>query len=189
MSSNVNMFGSGRGAAGGGAAPAVRGDARRALANSVTIGSMWTLALALGACAPPPYTPPAVDTGEDTAVNEEDTAPGIEITWPAPESQVTGCAMLVVQLLNVKLVDPAVRPDVVDGEGHYHLLYEGHYTPCYTPYCLIGLADAGTDQVEAQLVHTDHTPYVDDENNPIESTLLLNVLDGECTLGTPSASY
>ena len=189
MSSKVNIFGSGRGAHGGAPVQGSAGSVRRGAANSVTIGSMWTLALVLGACAPPPYTPPTVDTGEDTAANEEDTAPGIEITWPAPESQVTGCAMLVVNLLNVQLVDPAVRPDVVEGEGHYHLLYEGHYTPCYTPYCLIGLAEAGTDQVEAQLVYTDHTPYLDEDDKPISTTLLLNVLDGECTLGTPSASY
>lgn len=153
------------------------------------LDSMWTLAFVLAACAPPPYVPYGGDTGEDSGFNEEDTALGLHFEWPAPETAVVGCAMVVVALENVRLVDAVVRPEPVAGEGHYHLRYEGHYTPCYTPYCLIGFAESGTADVTAELVQNDHKPYVDDENEPITTNLLLNVTAGECTLGTPSAYY
>lgn len=146
-------------------------------------------------CAPPPYEPAedetAAPSAEDSAAEPvEDTAAGIDIVWPAPEAPVTGCAMLVVELKNVLLTDPIVSLDPVEGQGHYHLLYEGgRYTPCSTPYCLITLDQAGYSYVEAHLVGNDHVPFLDEEGEPIVAGVPLNVTLGECTLGTPSEGY
>lgn len=143
----------------------------------------------LAACAPPPYTAPAEDTGGGGSGAEEDTAVGLDIVWPVEEAPVTGCAMVVVDIRNVDLVDFMVNTEAVDGQGHYHLLYEDKYLPCSTPYCLIALESEGFQTVTAQLVNNDHSPMLDDEDQVIQDTRLLNVTAGECTLGTPSAGY
>ncbi|GDX82456.1 hypothetical protein LBMAG42_42670 [Deltaproteobacteria bacterium] len=152
--------------------------------------SLTLAALApLVACAPPPYTAPPEDTGEGDGGNEEDTAAGLDIVWPVAEAPVTGCAMVVVDVRNVTLVDFMVNTEAVEGQGHYHLLFEDKYLPCATPYCLIGLESEGFQTVTAQLVNNDHSPMLDENEAVIEDTLLLDVTAGECTLGTPSAGY
>ncbi len=148
---------------------------------------MWTLLLAFVACAPPPYTPPAEDTGD--AEVPEDTGVSINITWPLPETPVTGCAMVVVEVQNLRLTDAAVNPDPVDGQGHYHLLYDDKYTPCYTPYCLIALETPGMYTVQALVTANDHTPLLDEEGEEIRANLPLNVTPGECDLGEPLDGY
>lgn len=148
---------------------------------------MWTLLLALGACAPPPYSPGTGDTGD--VEDQEDTGISINITWPLPESPVTGCAMFVVEIQNLRLVDASVSPDPVDGQGHYHLLYDGKYTPCYTPYCLVALETEGLYTVEAKVTANDHSPLLDENGNEIITELPLQVTAGECDLGEPLAGY
>lgn len=148
---------------------------------------MWTILLALGACAPPPYPATSGDSGEDEA--EEDTGVSIEITWPLPETPVTGCAMFVVELKNLRLVDAGVSPDPVDGQGHYHLLYDGKYTPCYTPYCLVALETEGLYSVRAKVTGNDHQALLDEDGEEITAELPLQVTPGECDLGEPLAGY
>lgn len=148
---------------------------------------MWTLLLALAACAPPPYTPPVSDTGDDEVV--DDTGVSIEITWPLPETPVTGCAMFVVELKNLRLTDAAVNPDPVAGQGHYHLEYDDKYTPCYTPYCLVALQTEGLYTVQAKVTGNDHVPILDEDGEEIRASLPLNVTPGECDLGEPLAGY
>ena len=158
--------------------------------SSLTIA---TLALFAG-CAPPPYEPGDTSPVEDTSPVDdtapaEDTAPSLKIVWPAPEAAVTGCAMLVVEVTNVELTDFMISLDPVEGQGHYHVLYEGgRYAPCSTPYCLIDMDVAGYSYVEVHLVGNDHTPLLNEDDKPIVEGLPLNVSIGECTLGTPSGS-
>ena len=159
----------------------------------VTLPIMWTLLLALGACAPPPYSPPAVDTGDETddTGSADDTAMSISYVWPANEAPAVGCAMVVVDVKNLKLVDGTVFPDPVEGEGHYHLLYDNGFVACYTPYCLIGFGETGQFEITARLVQNNHDPYFSDPEGTqtIDASLLVNATAGECALGTPSAPY
>ncbi|MSQ02881.1 MAG: hypothetical protein EXR71_13475 [Myxococcales bacterium] len=144
---------------------------------------MWTLLAALNACAPPPYTPPADDTGDAP----DDTGVSLSIDWPKPETPATGCAMFVVSTPNLRLTDPVLSPDTKPGEGHYHLIYDGMYTPCVTPYCLVTLQTQGLYEVQAVAVGNDHVELLDDNEEIITDTLVLDVTPGECDLGIPLA--
>ena len=95
--------------------------------------------------------------------------------------------MFVVSTPNLRLTDHVLFPDPKPGEGHYHLIYDGMYTPCVTPYCLVALTSAGLYEVEAVAVGNDHVELLDDEGGPITDTLVVNVTPGECDLGTPLA--
>ncbi len=150
---------------------------------------MRTLFVALGAsltaCAPPPYIAPIDDTGDAPV----DTGVSLSIDWPRPETAATGCAMFVVSTPNLRLTDHVLFPDPAPGQGHYHLVYDGLYTPCVTPYCLVALTTQGLYEVEAFAVGNDHEQLVDAEGEIIMDTLVLNVTPGECDLGIPLAGY
>lgn len=146
---------------------------------------MFTFALLLAACAPPPYQ---AETGESGGSR------GIEITWPQVETAVTNCSFIITEMYGVDYAPVVSRPgtDPVDGQGHYHLLWSGGYTPCDRPYCLIAFEETAAVQVTAQLAQNNHTAYQDEDGNLYEDTLLLNVTvdgTGTCDLGTPNVVY
>ena len=149
---------------------------------------MFTLALTMLGCAPPPYTPP--DAGAD---GDDSDGIGIEITWPPTETQVTNCSFIVTEMRGIDYA-PVAMPgnDPVEGQGHYHLLWGTGYTPCDRPYCVLSFKQSAAIQVTAQLVQNNHTPYQDENEALYEDTLLLNVTvdgTGTCDLGTPNVQY
>lgn len=145
------------------------------------------------ACAPPPYKPPgggADDSGADAA---DDGRPRFEVLWPPQERTLTGCAMFVIDVDNLDLIEPAMEPPPVnvDGEGHWHVSSASSYTPCGKPYCLVsfeGIPD-GPEPFAVSLMNNDHSPILDEDGDPLEQVVLIDVVGGECSTGTPSASY
>jgi hypothetical protein len=131
------------------------------------------LLLVLVACAPPPL--PAVD---DT--------PSIEITWPPPESDVTGCETVSVTVKNFDLVEFPSTDENADGEGHYHIIHPNGYSPCYKPFCLVdltGLESTTEPYFTATLTYTDHTEVLIDGVR-IEHQIPINfVPGGDCATG------
>ena len=101
--------------------------------------------------------------------------------------------MVVVEIENYHLSTPSMSDGAgqnVEGEGHYHLDYEGHYTPCGpAPFCLIGFAEGGPLEIVASLRQHDHTEVLDADGDPVTARLLLNVTAGECVAGTPNGYY
>lgn len=154
----------------------------RSAQDSVTMGAMLLTLLTLFGCAPPPYEAPVVDTGE-----VEDTSPSIRITYPSPEQQVTGCAMIVADIQNLQLVDFMAEPEVREGAGHWHVIVDSDYITCTKPYCLFGFDPevTGTVSLTARLTQNNHDPLLDENDDFIEAEILLNVIPGECTEGTP----
>jgi hypothetical protein len=145
----------------------------------------------VAACAPPPSTPPATDTGGGGDV--DDGRPRFEVLWPPQERTLTGCAMFVLDIDNLELVEPAMDPppEKVDGQGHWHVTSSSSYTPCGKPFCLVsfeGVAD-GPQPFAVSLVNNDHSAILDDDGDPVEQTVLIDVVGGECTTGTPSSAY
>lgn len=128
-------------------------------------------------CAPPPL--PA----EDTAV--VDTTPSIAITWPLPESEVSGCQIVTVQVENFNLVE-FPGDEVITGEGHYHILHPAGYSACYAPYCEIDLSEV-TETTEpyltAVLAYTDHSDVLDEDGQRIEHQIPITFVPGTCATG------
>lgn len=129
--------------------------------------------LLLVACAPPP-----LPVGDHT--------PSIQITWPLPESDVTGCETVVVTVQGFNLVEFPSTDENADGEGHYHIEHPGGYNPCYKPYCVIDLSEvaATTDPyLTAYLAYTDHTEVMLDDKR-VEHQIPINFIPGgECGAG------
>lgn len=125
--------------------------------------------------------------GRDTSV--DDSSPSIRIVSPAEGAAVTGCAMVIVELANIELVDFMTESQAVEGQGHYHLLWEDRYLPCTELYCLIGLEREGSNTVEAQLVQNDHNSYLNGAGETIADSVTLDVSAGDCAEGTPSQGY
>jgi hypothetical protein len=134
---------------------------------------MFIFALLAAGCAPPPYGGPR----------------GIDITWPPAETKVENCSFVVTEMRGVE--HGPVNTDPVDGYGHYHLFIGTDYTACDRPYCLLLFEESAEVQIRAQLVQNDHSAYEDENGDPYEDTLLLNVTvnkKGDCDLG-PKVVY
>jgi hypothetical protein len=149
------------------------------------------LLLLPSACTPPPYLG---DTG--AAVDDSgpaDTTPRITITWPAPESEVVACTLVLVEFQNFTIhpFDPLVGdPPDADGEGHWHAYWSGTYLGSYAPYLLVDMSDLepGGYVITAELEGNEHDPVLDDNGDPIQDTVAVNLVAGDCqasTLGLP----
>ena len=127
----------------------------------------------LAACSPPPYT--ALDTGS--------VEPSIEVTWPLPESTVTGCTVVTVEVKNLTLTDFATNTEDVPGEGHYHVFTPLGYTAVWTPYALIPFEEIPDtlDNLTVQLVNNVHEPLTDKNGDLYEYQVPLHYLPGDCT--------
>jgi hypothetical protein len=141
---------------------------------------MFSVALLLGGCAPPPYTPDVVDT-----------RPRITITWPLPESTAAGCVIATVDVENFTLVAPGGSMD--PGVGHYHLLTPAGYDTCYAPYCIADFTSMQTDQqgeLRALLVDSQHQAVLDENGDPYESSILFNYeASPDCAMSGGAAHY
>ncbi len=158
---------------------------RLLLATALPIG-LSTLFLFASACAPPPYTPDAEDSGSVDA-----DAIGIQLLYPSPEVTVTGCAMVVAEITGLTLISPPMDgspPEAVEGQGHWHISYADTYQICTKPYCLVGFDETTGDGpllLTAALVDNLHSPVLDADDKAIEAAVPVNVTLGECTEGTP----
>ncbi len=125
------------------------------------------------ACSPPPYTPP--DTGSDE--------PSIVVTWPPPETTVTGCTVVTVEVENLTLTDFTTNPTDVPGQGHYHVTTPLGYTAVWTPYALIAFEEIPEtlDNLTVQLVSNTHEPLLDANGDVYEYNVPLHFMPGECT--------
>lgn len=145
--------------------------------------STLSLALAMAACAPPPYEPPVAADGTAS------TAPTVDIVWPPPESEVVGCAMVVVDVENFEIVDFHDREPQAAGEGHYHVLFpvgsSTGYQTCLRPYCLVDLAQAneGNISLEVQLAYNGHEPLLGEDGQPVADAQPIAFSRGACTEG------
>lgn len=143
---------------------------------------LLSLPLAMAACAPPPYVPAAAEAAASTA-------PSIEIVWPLPESDVVGCAMVVVEVENFDIVDFHDRDAQEEGEGHYHVLFpvgsSAGYQTCLRPYCLVDLAQAneGNISLEVQLAYNGHDPLLGEDGEPVADTQPIAFTRGTCAEG------
>lgn len=125
------------------------------------------------ACAPPPL--PVADRN-----------PSIQITWPPPESDVTGCETVAVTVENFNLVEFPSTDENADDEGHYHIYSPRGYDPCYKPFCfvdLMGVESTTEPYFTAVLTYTDHTEVLVDGAR-IEHEIPINFIPGgECARG------
>lgn len=95
--------------------------------------------------------------------------------------------MVVAELHNFELVDATDTPPNEEGQGHFHVEYEGSYALCYKPYCLVDLSTvtSATPTLTAVLVGNDHQPVLDENGDRYQDTVPLNLSQGECKEGTP----
>jgi hypothetical protein len=129
----------------------------------------------LFACAPPPVP-------ESEA--EQSTEPSIRITWPPPETPVTGCEIVTVEVENLTMVEPP-SSDIVAGEGHYHLYHPAGYEPCFKPYCFVDFSsvESTTDPfLVAVLADSAHNELLDANGDRYEHRVPIEFVPGDCTL-------
>lgn len=139
--------------------------------------------LILSACAPP-------------ALPVESTEPSISVLWPQDEMLVESCAMVVVKIEHLTLVDVTTPLPVADGQGHFHVEFPGNYNVCYKPYCLVDLSSiAPTDDSEitatltAVLTDNAHAPLTHADGSRIEDSVPIRLKGGDCKEGTPTGGY
>lgn len=135
---------------------------------------MW-----LVGCAPPPYEAPATD-------------PSITITWPPAESTAAGCAIVTVEIANFDVIDPALaNGELVEGQGHYHVITPSGYDACYAPYCVADFTTMATDQqgeLRALLVQNDHQAVLSPTGDPYQASILFN-FEASAECGWSSEHY
>jgi hypothetical protein len=149
------------------------------------------------ACAPPPLSEPA--------------SPAIAITYPQVEDAMAGCTVTVVEigLEGFQMVAPPQDGANIDGQGHYHIVFEmgsdEGYQSCSESWCLIDLSPlhspddtgvaprfdtTGQMTLRATLHQNDHTPLADDDGNAYESaSIFVNYTPDACTLGMNGNAY
>jgi hypothetical protein len=144
---------------------------------------MLSSLLILSACAPP-------------ALPVESTEPSVAVLWPQDETLLESCAMVVVKIDHLTLVDPGTAPPVTEGQGHFHIEFPGNYNACYKPYCLVDLSSiAPTDGSEitptltAVLTDNAHVPLTHADGSRIEDSVPIRLKAGDCTEGTPTGGY
>jgi|GEM_PF-3025480 len=134
--------------------------------------------LLLWGCAPPPYDAPSTD-------------PAITITWPPAESTAAGCTIVTVDIENFDVIDPAMaNGELVEGQGHYHVLTPVGYAACFAPYCVADFTTLAADQqgeLRVFLVQNDHQAVLGPNGDPYEASILFNYeASPECGFGSNS---
>lgn len=139
--------------------------------------------LILSACAPP-------------ALPVESTEPSVAVLWPQDEMLLESCAMVVVKIEHLTLVDAGTAPPLTEGQGHFHIEFPGNYNVCYKPYCLVDLSSiAPTDGSEitptltAVLTDNAHVPMTHADGSRIEDSVPIRLKAGDCTEGAPTGGY
>ena len=127
---------------------------------------------AASGCAPPPYT----------ATDIDGTEPAVQVTWPLPESTVTACTVVTVDVRNLTLTDFDTHLEDVPGEGHYHVTTPKGYTAVFTPYALITWLNEipdSDDVLTVQLVNNLHLPLLDADGDTYEYEVPLHYMPGD----------
>lgn len=97
--------------------------------------SLVLLVLALAACEPPPKV--GVGVGDTGAASG---APSIRVLFPPSGEPIPlgdDCRLsllVVVDIENLELVDPAENPDPVQGQGHWHFETASNYQASAEPF-------------------------------------------------------
>lgn len=138
-------------------------------------------AVAMMACQPPPEIAvaggPSIEILFPPALNDAGDGPFV---LPS-NGDGTWSTVVVVDIDNFTIVDPYISENegiVREGEGHWHLLFEGHEEPtieAFHPMVLDGLEDgveAGdTVTLVANLRQNDHSKLQDENGADVDDTL------------------
>lgn len=120
------------------------------------------------------------DDGDSAWV--DDGQPHVTIVRPAEGAAVGTCVAMEVEVRNWTVVSPLDHPDPVDGEGHWHLVFDARYFDCEALGCdvqLDGFAD-GPVTLTAQLVTNDHVPVTDDAGADVLDTAEVQLTADGC---------
>lgn len=143
----------------------------------------WLGLLLVAACEPPPEIQlgegggdPSVAIAFPPQQNDEGSGP-FQIARDSDTGDIV--FMVVIDVDNFELVDPYLEEnsEVVDGQGHWHVIAGGVETPIPgVPFTEVTIpaGDVADNQlltVTAALKNNDHSPVDDSDGNEIEATV------------------
>ncbi len=124
----------------------------------------WVPVVALG-CDPVPLE-------SDDSAFVDDGEPHLFISSPASGTEVDDCLTIGVDLYNFEVVSPVDEPTVVEGHGHYHVVFDARYIDCEATTCEVPLSsfEAGDVTILARLVGNDHNVVLNTAGEQVEDS-------------------
>ncbi|GDX81576.1 hypothetical protein LBMAG42_33870 [Deltaproteobacteria bacterium] len=115
---------------------------------------------------------------EPVALESEDSAfvddgePHVFITSPDAGADTDDCLTIGVDLYNFEVVSPVDEPTVVEGHGHYHVVFDARYIDCEADTCEVPLSsfEAGDVTILARLVGNDHADVLNTDGEQVEDS-------------------
>lgn len=115
---------------------------------------------------------------EPVALESEDSAfvddgePHVFIASPGAGADVDDCLTIGVELYNFEVVSPVDEPTVVEGHGHYHVVFDARYLDCEADTCAVPLSsfEAGKVTILARLVGNDHADVLNAAGEQVEDS-------------------
>ena len=102
----------------------------------------------------------------------DDGEPHVFITSPEAGAKLDDCLTIGVDLYNFEVVSPVAEPDVVEGHGHYHVVFDARYIDCEADTCEVPLSsfEAGEVTILARLVGNDHADVLNTNGEQVEDS-------------------
>ena len=145
--------------------------------------------LLIAACEPPPEILPGDQVAGEPAVrfafppqqNEEGTGP-FEVARVSDTGDID--FTVVIDTDNFAMVDPYAdeNSEPVDGQGHWHVIFNGVETPIPgVPFADLhvdagDVADGQLVTITAALKQNDHSPALDSDGNELEATVEIKLV-------------
>ncbi len=108
---------------------------------------------------------------EDSAF-VDDGEPHVFISSPESGAELDDCLTIGVDLYNFEVVSPVDEPTVVEGHGHYHVVFDARYIDCEADTCAVPLSsfEAGDVTILARLVGNDHNNVLNSAGEIVEDS-------------------
>ena len=102
----------------------------------------------------------------------DDGSPHLEIVSPAEGDSVSSCFDIEVEVFNYSIRSPVGVDANVEGEGHWHIVFDARYFDCEDLVCAAQLTlDAAADvSIVARLARNNHADF-EYEGAVVEDTI------------------